>query len=164
MTKITLDLADILKRKHPHGFHAPADLDIDTFLEFADDDWEHELDVHELLAGRQQIADIWCVEDVQSVRPDLTDDEAWEVLLEVKRHHDANFGITWDVLERHADQLYPEPEVKTFEVRVATRTTAVYRVEAPNARAAERRWADGDLIRADDATDGDVLGVTEVVP
>lgn len=37
MTTLTLDLADILRRKYPRGLHAPADLEIDTFLEFADD-------------------------------------------------------------------------------------------------------------------------------
>ena len=110
MTKLTIDLADILKRKHPHGFHAPADLDIDTFLEFADDDWEHELDVHELLAEGQQIAVVWDIEDVQSLRPDLTDDQAWDVLRVAGRRHDANTGLNWDVLAFHAENLFPAPD------------------------------------------------------
>src|SRR5258708_522233 len=34
--------------------------------------------VHVLLARNHQIAAIWSIEDVKSVRPDLTDDQAWE--------------------------------------------------------------------------------------
>lgn len=162
MTKFTLDLAAVLKKRHPKGFHAPADLDIDTFLEFADDDWTHELDVHDLLAERRQIADVWGTEDVRSVRPDLTADQAWEVLRAVKRYHDDQFGITWEVLDHHAESLYPEPEPKTFEVTVVARTKETYRVEAVNAELAEEWWAEGRLVRTDDTLDSEVLTVTEV--
>jgi len=58
-----------------------------------------------LLAKRREIAVVWCVEDVQSVRPDLDDDQAWEVLQQARRHHDATIGINWDVLNCHADML-----------------------------------------------------------
>ena len=34
-TKIEINLADILERKYPHGFHVPADIEISSFLEFA---------------------------------------------------------------------------------------------------------------------------------
>jgi hypothetical protein len=65
-----------------------------------------ELDTHALLAKRREIAVVWCVEDVQEVRPDLDDDQAWEVLQHVRRRHDATIGINWDVLDCHADMLY----------------------------------------------------------
>ena len=61
-----------------------------------------EIDVHVLLAPRRQIASIWSIEDVQSVRPGLTDDQAWDVLQRVRRCHDATIGINWDVLKIHA--------------------------------------------------------------
>jgi hypothetical protein len=61
---------------------------------------------HQLLAERQQIAAIWCIEDVQGIRPDLTDDQAWEVLEEVGRKHDAELGISWTTLEIFADDLF----------------------------------------------------------
>jgi hypothetical protein len=64
------------------------------------------IDVHALLAERRQIAGIWHIEDVQSVRPDLTDDQAWQVLQAVRRNHDASLGINWDVLECNADILF----------------------------------------------------------
>ena len=65
-----------------------------------------EIDIDALLAERKQIAVIWGVEDVQQVRPDLTDDQAWEVLLYVRRHHDAEFGVNWQTLECIAEDLF----------------------------------------------------------
>jgi len=65
-----------------------------------------DIDINALLAQRKQIALIWSVEDVQELRPDLTDDQAWEVLLEVQRHHDAELGVNWLTLEWAAKDLF----------------------------------------------------------
>jgi len=70
-------------------------------------------DINELLAARNQIGVIWDVEDVQSVRPDLNDQEAFQVLREAKRGHDANWGINWQCLEIVAQSLFgeaPDPD------------------------------------------------------
>lgn len=56
----------------------------------------------------RQISIVWGIEDVQSVRPDLTDDQAFAVLKEVEHRHDANIGINWDVLAFNAGSI-PEP-------------------------------------------------------
>ena len=56
------------------------------------------------------IAIIWEIDDVKSVRPDLTNDECMEVLDYVDRKHDASLGITWETLECHSDYLYPIKE------------------------------------------------------
>jgi hypothetical protein len=53
------------------------------------------------------IVDKWYTSDVQQMRDDLTDDQAWEVLTHVKRWHDASVGINWDVIESAADELFP---------------------------------------------------------
>jgi hypothetical protein len=68
---------------------------------------EVEIDVHEALALGGQIAAIWSVEDVQQERPNLTEDQAWEVLQRVEHYHDCNYGITWDTLRLTADALFP---------------------------------------------------------
>jgi hypothetical protein len=62
--------------------------------------------VHHLLGKHRQIAAIWSVEDVQGIRPDLTEDQAWEVLEQVGDHHDAEWGISWTTLETVADDLF----------------------------------------------------------
>ena len=64
------------------------------------------LNIPELLTARRQIADIWSVEDVQSVRPDLTEDQAWDVLQNVDHYKDAERGINWLTLEMAAEQLF----------------------------------------------------------
>ncbi len=61
---------------------------------------------HRLLAERQQIAAIWSIEDVQGIRPDLTPEQAWEVLERVGHKHDAEYGISWTTLECVADDLF----------------------------------------------------------
>lgn len=67
-----------------------------------------DIDIDEILRSRGQIADIWSIEDVRSVRPNLSDDQAWNVLKQCIRYHDCNFGFTWSLLEMVADRLYPE--------------------------------------------------------
>ena len=42
-----------------------------------------DIDVHAFLAERRQIALIWSIEDVQGIRPDLGDEQGWEVLQNV---------------------------------------------------------------------------------
>ena len=54
----------------------------------------------------QEISITWSTEDVQEVRPDLTEDQAWQVLQAAKEHHDATIGINWSVLECHAEMLF----------------------------------------------------------
>jgi hypothetical protein len=71
-----------------------------------------EIDIDAVLAARRQIAAIWSIEDVQEVRPDLTEKQCWEVLLAVRHDHDATIGINWDFLNCHADLLFGDaPEV-----------------------------------------------------
>ena len=67
-----------------------------------------QIDIEQLLRQRRQVAAIWSVEDVQEVRPDLTDDQAWEVLQRCYRRHDCELGLTWTTIEIVADDLFPE--------------------------------------------------------
>jgi hypothetical protein len=55
-----------------------------------------------------QIAIIWSIEDVQGRRPDLSDEQSMQVLLQCERHHDAEIGINWDVIEATAQDMYPQ--------------------------------------------------------
>jgi hypothetical protein len=70
----------------------------------------HKIEIHELLAERKQIAAVWSIEDVQEVRPELNDDQAWDVLRDVDRHKDAELGINWMTIKYSADDLYPKTE------------------------------------------------------
>jgi len=50
----------------------------------------------------------WHLDDVQAVRPDLTDKQAREVFELVRNRYDADVGVTWDVIRVRADELFPE--------------------------------------------------------
>lgn len=52
----------------------------------------------------------WAIEDVQSVREDLTDEQAYEVLIECENNHDAELGMNWDAIRVVADNMFPETE------------------------------------------------------
>lgn len=67
-----------------------------------------EVDVHALLGRRRQVAIVWSVEDVLHVRPDLSADQAWEILLLVRDRHDAEQGVCWETLWAGAEALYPQ--------------------------------------------------------
>jgi hypothetical protein len=58
---------------------------------------------------------IWSTEDVHEIRPDLTDQQAAEVLQLVERNHDAECGINWQAIEDFAEQLFPAPDELTSE-------------------------------------------------
>jgi hypothetical protein len=63
------------------------------------------------LTIHREIAIIWNVEDIRCLRPDLTDDQAWQLLQYAESTHDAGIGINWHTLESDAETLFgPEPE------------------------------------------------------
>ncbi len=111
--KVDIDLAEILKRKYPRGFHAPADIDIDLLLEFGDDDWTHEIDLHEHLARRHAIALVWDADMLVARHPRLTEGQAWEALRECRRLHAAEEGLCWGKVDAAVGGLFPEaPEAR----------------------------------------------------
>jgi hypothetical protein len=61
-----------------------------------------------LLAQQGYIASLWNTEDVQSLRPDLSDEQSMVVLEECMRRLDAEIGINWSVIGFHADNLFPK--------------------------------------------------------
>jgi hypothetical protein len=60
--------------------------------------------------GVWYLSDDWHIEDVQSVRPDLDEDQCIHVLEIMASDFDANNGINWDVISYTADNLYPTTE------------------------------------------------------
>lgn len=54
-----------------------------------------------------EIAIYWHIDDIQSIRPDLTKHQARKVLKHLKDNHDASIGIHWEIIEIVADILYP---------------------------------------------------------
>lgn len=61
-------------------------------------------------AEKKVVAVEWGVEDVQSIRPDLDDDQAWQVLVMAYENHNAEIGLNWDAFEYWANDLFPEAD------------------------------------------------------
>lgn len=64
--------------------------------------------IHRALADRHEIAITWSTVDVRHVRPNLDEEQAWEVLQQVKDIHDAEWGVSWATLATVADDLFPK--------------------------------------------------------
>ena len=64
-------------------------------------------DIHAVVHARGYIGVLWCIDDVKEIRPDLGDEQAWEVLDMVDDKADASLGISWDTLHYWADELFP---------------------------------------------------------
>jgi len=67
-----------------------------------------EIDIEEKLAEQKAITVVWHTEDVQFIRPDLTEEQSWEVLKLVRYKHNADLGINWEELNFFADRLFPK--------------------------------------------------------
>lgn len=65
-----------------------------------------DIDIDAILAKRKQIAILWDAVDVKEMCPDLTDEQAWEVLKHTRHQHDATLGICWETLEFTAQTLF----------------------------------------------------------
>ena len=69
------------------------------------------LDVKRLLDRQREVAVIWGIDDVLVLRPELTDDQAWEVLQYAYECHDNGVGLNWEAIESSAEYLFgPEPQ------------------------------------------------------
>jgi hypothetical protein len=59
--------------------------------------------------------DLWTVDDVlhegnhHDDYPDVTQEQAEEVLGRMERHKDATIGMNWDVLNYHLDEVMSKP-------------------------------------------------------
>lgn len=62
-------------------------------------------EVAEVQEDPDEILISWCVDDVKSIAPDLTNEQCREVLCRAKQDHDATIGINWEVLEVIADAV-----------------------------------------------------------
>lgn len=92
----------------------------DNCILVVDNDDGHKYEL--LLKTPDCIAFGWCVADVKTVRPDLTKEQAGEVLRKVAREHDATLGVTWETLDNAARELFPgglRKAVKAYAERLA---------------------------------------------
>lgn len=115
--KAKINLRDYLESNAGSSIAVEARVDADDILEALDlpDEDEFDIDIHELLAENRIIGHLWGVEDVQGVRPDLNDDQAWQVLQTVERRLDSQYGMNFDTIEIIADELYGAKPIQRWQ-------------------------------------------------
>jgi len=60
--------------------------------------------------GSEQISIIWEVTDVLTQNALLTREEAMDVLEYIDNNHDANIGVTWEIIQYAIEYRYPEKD------------------------------------------------------
>lgn len=103
--KVKLNLRDILADHRRGSLPVTATVHLEHLFE--DDRPEYDLD--EILEANRMIAHVWAIADVRVVRPDLTDDKAWEVLKACERHLDSKRCISPQTIETAADEMFGQP-------------------------------------------------------
>jgi hypothetical protein len=107
MTHISIDLAKLLEAKLQHGFSVPVSIDIEQFLEYADDHWDEVLDLDHLLEPRREVALIITAAQVSELCPHLSYEQAWE-MAQVTRDQTAD--MLNDLIRDVMDVNYPTPK------------------------------------------------------
>jgi hypothetical protein len=105
-----LNVHETLQELRDANLSAAARIAIDDLLHEVEPDEEFSLDLYPLLQRNRLIAHTWCIDDVRKIRPDLDDDQAWEVLQRTDKYLDSEIGISWQTLEIWADDLVPQPD------------------------------------------------------
>lgn len=67
-----------------------------------------EIDIDELLAEHQAIGIVWDIQHVKDHRPDLTDEQAWEVLQECQRSWERLNDPMLEAIRQIAGDLFPQ--------------------------------------------------------
>jgi hypothetical protein len=78
--KVTINLRGMVAEKIGGTVSVPSTIDIEEVFDFIDFDDEQEVDIHDLLAEQKAVGLVFTIADVKKLRPDLTDEQAWEVL------------------------------------------------------------------------------------
>jgi hypothetical protein len=79
---------------------------------------------------KRQIAIIWDIDDVKIERPDLTDEQAMEVLERVKDKHDAEMGVSWTTLGEWAGILFPPASNQSDNDKLIETAVRLYQANA----------------------------------
>jgi hypothetical protein len=84
----------------------PATVDLDDILDF-NDIREHEFVIDDLLAENRIVGFLWDTQHVCDQRPDLTTDQAWQVLVQCERDWDRLSDPMLETIRDVATKLYP---------------------------------------------------------
>jgi hypothetical protein len=112
--KATINIRNYLEDLIRYGIDVQAHVDTDDILQSLDlpDEDEFDIDLDKMLEEERKIAVIWTIAHVKEMRPDLSDDQAWEVLKLCRARWGSCQGIDWQTITGTADDLYPRPALQ----------------------------------------------------
>lgn len=126
MTRITLNLRDtICEELQGTSLSVPAEIDIAELCDF-NDLHEAELDLEDLLLTNRMIGQFWATGDLQNIRPDLSEEQAWQVLQQADGRQNPHDPISLEVLSRIAESLFPSPPTSGQRAVRVNRTIVTY--------------------------------------
>ncbi len=101
------DEAELIRQLElaPHGNAELSECDIDNLIQ-------------QLLRRRRQVAVIFCVADVKGIRPDLSDEQCWDVLERCMDQHDCEWGFTWSFITDIAQELFGDTPETDEEIAI----------------------------------------------
>lgn len=112
MTILFINLASLLKQLTPCENVVSASMKIDNCLEILDQERQFELYLDPLLDENQVIGIVWNTQLIKEERPDLTQDQAWDVLRACQTEFEEVTDSTRRTIHLMANSLFPEPKGK----------------------------------------------------
>jgi hypothetical protein len=108
--KVKVNIRDGLEESadYPDALLVYASVDIDDLFDTNSIPEEHEIDVDldQFFEEHRQVAVIWTIDHVREIRPDLSDDQCWEVLRLCRARWGSCQAIDWEAIEKTALELY----------------------------------------------------------
>jgi hypothetical protein len=106
MTTLHLNLRELLEQACGQAtLLVPAEIELDELLDFNNVDTCTQ-DLNDLLTEQRLIAAVWSVPDVLELRPDLNEDQAWQVLQHCREEYDPLVGLCRSTVARAAAALF----------------------------------------------------------
>ena len=118
--KLKVNIRDLIAQNADHEdlMLAPCSISLDELLDFNGIDDEQEVDLEQLCEENRQVAVIWTTDHVETVRPDLSAEQAWEVLKLCRARWDSRQAIDWEVIEKTAAELFGKQPPRRWHGRI----------------------------------------------
>lgn len=118
--KTNINIRDYLEDNAGCGISVQAHVDTDDILQALDlpDEDEFDFDLDEVLEEQRQIAILFTIDDVKEIRPDLTDDQAWQVLKNCRTRFRQCQSIDCEAIQMHTQELYGPPPSRRWHGRI----------------------------------------------
>jgi hypothetical protein len=117
--KVKVNIREYIEANADHNdmllVHASVDVDDLFDTNSIPEEAEIDVDIHDLLKQNGMAGIVYSIEDVQSMRPDLNDDQAWEVLIAAR---DCDTGMTDETIKILADDLYGRQNKSHWQGRI----------------------------------------------